>query len=66
MDDEEGHRWQQYAAQCNPSGDPAQSIEAGLAMPVQRIAEYPKLLSHIQERGAIRNGILAEKINSES
>ena len=59
------HRWNNYATQCNPSGDPAQSIEAGLAMPVQRIADYPKLLIQVQERGAIRSGILADKLSSK-
>ena len=65
MDSDESTRWEKYAEQCNPSGDPSHSLEAGLAMPVQRIRDYPAMLMEIKLRGGVRAGVLAEKVGSK-
>ena len=65
MNEDETVRWEKYVEQCNPSGDPAHSLDAGLMMPIQRIADYPAMCREIQIRGHVRTGVLYEKIGSE-
>ena len=65
MNEDDAVRWEKYLEQCNPSGDPAHSLDAGLMMPIQRIADYPAMCREIQIRGHVRTGVLYEKIGSE-
>lgn len=62
MNDDEAVRWEKYLEQCNPSGDPSHSLDAGLMMPIQRISDYPAMCREIQIRGHVRSGVLHEKI----
>ncbi|XP_063676247.1 uncharacterized protein LOC134812675 isoform X2 [Bolinopsis microptera] len=66
MNEDDAVRWEKYLEQCNPSGDPAHSLDAGLMMPIQRIADYPAMCREIQIRGHVRTGVLYEKIGRSS
>ena len=65
MNEDETVRWEKYLEQCNPSGDPSHSLDAGLMMPIQRISDYPAMCREIQIRGHVRSGVLHEKIGSK-
>ena len=63
-DDQESRlRWVKHVEQCNPTRDPAHSLEAGMAMPLQRVADYAAVVTDIQVRGGVRRGtVLYEKL----
>ena len=62
MNDDEIAKYDKFLEHCNPNDDPTNSFDAGIAMPIQRLPDYPALIAEVKLRGGLRKGVLADKI----